>query len=76
MLPVRAGTALAARQRVFLPLYGPALPLAGMPDESVERTALYAGETVAALDTVVPAREAVARLVPPTARGRRGRTQS
>jgi NAD(P)H-dependent flavin oxidoreductase YrpB (nitropropane dioxygenase family) len=62
VLPVRAGPVLAARQRVTMPLFGPALPLAGMPDASIERTALYAGETVHKIDGIVPAREAVALL--------------
>ena len=64
-LPVRAGELLAARQRVTMPLFGPGLPVAGMPDESVERTALYAGETAAMIKDVIPAREAVARLTRP-----------
>lgn len=62
VLPVTAGSFLAARQRVAVPLFGPALPLAGMPDAAVERTALYAGETVRRISDVITAREAVARL--------------
>lgn len=46
-----------------IPLFSPALPLAGIPAESVERTALYAGETLHRIDTVLPAGEAVATLV-------------
>jgi nitronate monooxygenase len=61
-LPLRAGNAMTSRQRVGRPFFGPALPVAGMPDASVERTALYAGETVGKIDDVVSAREAVARL--------------
>jgi uncharacterized membrane protein YadS len=45
-------------------LFSPALPLAGMPAELVERTALYAGETLHRIDSVIPAGEAVAQLVP------------
>jgi NAD(P)H-dependent flavin oxidoreductase YrpB (nitropropane dioxygenase family) len=60
--PVRAGTFLAAGQRVGMPLFGPSPPLAGMSDASVERTALYAGETVRRIGDVISAREAVDRL--------------
>lgn len=63
-LPLSALDPLVARQRVSVPLFSPALPLAGMPAESVERTALYAGETMHRIDDIVPAAEAVARLVP------------
>lgn len=63
-LPLSALDEVTARQRVGLPLYSPALPLAGMPSDSVETTALYAGETLHRIDSVVPAAEAVARLIP------------
>lgn len=62
ILPIRAGEILAARQRVTMPLFGPGLPLAGMPEASVERTALYAGETVRKISDVISVQEAVARL--------------
>lgn len=62
VVPLSANATLAARQRPGVPLFGPALPLAGMPDDAVERTALYAGETVRAIDDVIPARAAVDRL--------------
>jgi NAD(P)H-dependent flavin oxidoreductase YrpB (nitropropane dioxygenase family) len=65
LLPVSAGSFLAARQRVSMPLFGPALPLAGMPDEVVERTALYAGETALRISDIITAREAVDRLTRP-----------
>lgn len=55
---------LAAAQRLRVPLFSPALPLAGMPDESVDRCALYAGETCRRITDVLPAAEAVARLTP------------
>ena len=67
VLPVSAGALLAARQRVPLPLYGPSLPVVGMPEDAVERTALYAGETVAKISDVVSASEAVDRLTRPAA---------
>ena len=63
VLPVSAGPFLAARQRASRPLFGPALPVAGMPASSVERTALYAGETALRISDIRPAREVVERLV-------------
>jgi NAD(P)H-dependent flavin oxidoreductase YrpB (nitropropane dioxygenase family) len=63
-LPLSALDPLAARQRVGIPLFTPALPLAGMPAESVERSALYAGETLHRIDAVLPAEQAVAKLLP------------
>lgn len=62
ILPVSAVDPLAALQRPWLPFFSPALPLGGMPDASVDRAALYAGETIHRLHDVVPAAEAVARL--------------
>ena len=64
VLPMSALDSLVSRQRGSIPVFSPALPLAGMPAESVDRTALYAGETLHRIDEVVPAAEAVARLVP------------
>jgi nitronate monooxygenase len=55
---------LVVHQRAGLPLFTPALPLAGMPEHTVDSSALYAGETVSRLDDVIPAEEAVARLTP------------
>jgi NAD(P)H-dependent flavin oxidoreductase YrpB (nitropropane dioxygenase family) len=63
-LPLSALDPLTARQRVDVPLFSPALPLAGMPADLVDRTALYAGETLHRIDAVIPAGEAVAMLVP------------
>jgi NAD(P)H-dependent flavin oxidoreductase YrpB (nitropropane dioxygenase family) len=62
VLPLRAGATMLSAQRAGLPLFGPALPLVGMPDSVVERAALYAGETARRIDDVITAREAVARL--------------
>jgi nitronate monooxygenase len=64
IMPLDTLGALAVRQRPALPLFTPALPLAGMPDDIVDRTALYAGETVRRLYDVIPAAQAVARLAP------------
>jgi NAD(P)H-dependent flavin oxidoreductase YrpB (nitropropane dioxygenase family) len=62
VLPLRAGNAMAAVQRAALPMFGPALPLKGMPESVIDRTALYAGETALRIDDVISAQEAVARL--------------
>jgi len=45
-VPLDAMGALARRQRPGIPLFTPALPVAGMPDRAADSTALYAGETV------------------------------
>jgi nitronate monooxygenase len=55
---------LAMRQRSGLPFFTPALPLAGMPESTVDSTALYAGESARRLHEVVPAAQAVALLAP------------
>jgi NAD(P)H-dependent flavin oxidoreductase YrpB (nitropropane dioxygenase family) len=55
---------LATLQRRGVPLFSPALPLARMPAESVDRCALYAGESARRITDIVPAAEAVARLTP------------
>jgi nitronate monooxygenase len=62
VLPLRATGVMASMQRTRMPLFGPALPLTGMPESVVDRTALYAGETARSIDDIVPASEAVARL--------------
>lgn len=59
VLPLAAASRMPALQRAAIPLYGPAAPLAGMPDRLVEVTPLYAGESVRRIDRVVPAAEAV-----------------
>ena len=64
ILPLSAIGGLVALQRPGVPFFSPALPLAGMPQSTIARTALYAGETVARLDDIVPAVEAVERLAP------------
>jgi nitronate monooxygenase len=51
-------------QRPALGLFTPALPLAGMPERTVDAGALYAGETMHRLHDVIPAAEAVTRLTP------------
>lgn len=63
-LPLAALDRLTPLQRVGLPFFSPGLPLAGMPADSVDTLALYAGETLHRIDSVVPAAEAVALLTP------------
>lgn len=64
LLPLTALDTMVALQRVSVPLFTPALPLAGMPAEMVDRSALYAGETIHRINDIVPAVEAVKRLAP------------
>jgi NAD(P)H-dependent flavin oxidoreductase YrpB (nitropropane dioxygenase family) len=64
VLPMTALSTMVAMQRPGIPLFSPALPLRGMPEQSVDRCALYAGETMHRISDVVPAAEAVARLTP------------
>lgn len=64
LLPLSALDTILAVQHVAVPLYTPALPLAGMDATTVDRSALYAGETVRRIHDVVSAAEAVARLTP------------
>ncbi|MGH3531190.1 MAG: NAD(P)H-dependent flavin oxidoreductase [Mycobacterium sp.] len=63
-LPLGALGTFVSLQRVALPLYTPALPLAGMNAAVVDRAALYAGETIHRISDIVPAADAVARLAP------------
>ncbi|HEX5225682.1 MAG TPA: nitronate monooxygenase [Solirubrobacteraceae bacterium] len=64
LTPLRAMSGLAALQRPALPLFTPAVPLAGMPEASVDRCALYAGETVTRLGDVLSAASALEQLAP------------
>lgn len=61
-LPLRSAETMSALQRAWIPLFGPALPLVGMPDSRLDSSALYAGETALRIDDIIPAAEAVARL--------------
>jgi nitronate monooxygenase len=63
-VPDRLAARLPTMQRVRVPLLSPAPPVVGMPDETVETTPLYAGETALRIDAVVTAAEAVALLAP------------
>jgi nitronate monooxygenase len=61
-LPDRATGSVVAVQTPKLPLFTPIAPLAGMPDEWIDRAALYSGESGLRMDRVMSAREAVAEL--------------
>ncbi len=63
LLPVGLLDRMVPLQRLATPIFTPALPLVGMPTSSVDRTALYAGQTAGRITDVIPAAEAVARLV-------------
>lgn len=64
VVPIERMGRLAAVQHPGLPLFTPALPLAGMPAGSVDSCALYAGQTAVRIDDVIPAALAVERLAP------------
>jgi nitronate monooxygenase len=64
LTPLEQMGRLTALQRPELPFFTPALPLEGMPADTVERSALYAGETVRRMYDVIPAAQAVSRLAP------------
>ena len=63
-LPDRAIMPVLGMQTPRLPVFSPVAPTAGMPDSLVDRAALYAGETVLRLTSVISAGEAVAELTP------------
>ncbi len=47
-----------------LPMFSPVAPTIGMPESAVDQTALYAGETVLRMTSVISARQAVTELTP------------
>lgn len=57
-------TTILRLQRPSLPFFTPAAPAKGMPEHWVDRSALYAGDTVRRIHSVVSAAEAVALLTP------------
>lgn len=65
IMPASSGAALLARQRPGFPLFTPIPPLRGAAESLVDVAALYAGESALRMDTVLPAKDAVARLTPP-----------
>lgn len=62
LLPLTAMGVFARAQDVRVPLFSPGPALAGMPASTAAVTPLYAGESVARMDDVVPAAMALARL--------------
>lgn len=63
-LPDQAQAPLLRLQAPRLPVFSPIAPTVGMPDSTVDRAALYAGETVLRLTSVISAQQAVADLAP------------
>jgi len=63
-LPDRAIMPVVKTQTPSLPMFSPIAPTIGMPESAVERTALYAGETVLRMTSVISARQAVTDLAP------------
>lgn len=63
-LPPSVTTAMMRRQRVGVPLFGPAAVLAGADERLLEVAPLYAGRCARAITTVVPAADAVRELAP------------
>jgi nitronate monooxygenase len=64
LTPLEEMGRLTALQRPELPFFTPALPLEDMAADTVERSALYAGETVRRMHDVIPAAQAISRLAP------------
>ncbi len=63
-LPDRANLPVVKMQTPSLPMFSPIAPTIGMPESVVDRTALYAGETVLRMTSVISARQAVTDLAP------------
>jgi hypothetical protein len=63
-LPDRRASSVIGFQRPGLPVLSPAAPTVGMPASSVDTTALYAGQTVLRITSVISAGQAVAELAP------------
>jgi nitronate monooxygenase len=63
-LPDRMIMPVVRMQTPALPIFSPIAPTIGMPDRVVDRTALYAGETVLRMTSVISARQAVTDLTP------------
>jgi nitronate monooxygenase len=63
-LPPALATATLGRQRVGIPFFGPAAPLAGMDERLLDVAPLYAGECAREIDRVLPAATAVRQLSP------------
>ena len=57
-LPDRAIMPVLRMQKPGLPMFSPIAPTIGMPEPAVDRTALYSGETVLRMTSVISARQA------------------
>jgi NAD(P)H-dependent flavin oxidoreductase YrpB (nitropropane dioxygenase family) len=62
--PARLQERLLAAQRPGVPLFAPFAPTADRPDNLLEASALYAGETVARIHDIRPAGELARELTP------------
>ncbi|WP_433599183.1 NAD(P)H-dependent flavin oxidoreductase [Nocardia sp. CA-135953] len=60
--PENSESSVLRMQRAAIPLFSPAAPLEGMPEDWVDRAALYAGESALRINGVIPAKQAVAEL--------------
>jgi NAD(P)H-dependent flavin oxidoreductase YrpB (nitropropane dioxygenase family) len=63
-LPDRSASKVIRLQAPAIPLFSPIAPTVDMPDSAVEASALYAGQSVLRITSVISAREAVAVLAP------------
>jgi nitronate monooxygenase len=63
-LPDRAMMPVLRMQTPSVPMFSPIAPMIGMPESAVDRMALYAGETVLRMTSVISARQAVTDLAP------------
>ena len=63
-LPDRTVGSVLRMQTRALPMFSPIAPTVDMPDSAIERTALYAGETVLRMTSVISAQKAVTDLTP------------
>ena len=63
-LPDRRAAAVVGLQHPSRPLFSPAAPTVDMPESSVDTMALYAGQSVARITSVISAGQAVAELTP------------
>jgi NAD(P)H-dependent flavin oxidoreductase YrpB (nitropropane dioxygenase family) len=61
-LPMSVAANMVRTQIPAIPLFGPATVVEGMPEKSVDSTALYAGETALRIDSILPAAQALAKL--------------
>jgi NAD(P)H-dependent flavin oxidoreductase YrpB (nitropropane dioxygenase family) len=58
-LPMSMTAALTSTQRVGMPLFGPGPAVKGMPEQMIDTTPLYAGESALRITSVIPAADAV-----------------